>query len=167
MDIVRLRRAFWPVQDIARHYKISSPRVVQIIQKWLNQQREETSKIADGLREQEVERLDTLCQSLWPMVAPYEGKSIAEIEAVMAPYRGMDDDEFKKKAKERGELVPNMDAIDRYVRISARRSAMLGLDSPTKIANTTPDGKAATASVVISLDESSMAKIASLLDSRL
>ena len=36
----------------------------------------------------------------------------------------------------------DLDAVDRFVRISARRAALLGLDRPTKIAPTSPDGSA-------------------------
>ena len=35
----------------------------------------------------------------------------------------------------------DLDAVDRLVRVSARRSALLGLDRPTKIAPTSPDGE--------------------------
>ena len=34
----------------------------------------------------------------------------------------------------------SLDAIDRFLRLSARRSALLGLDSPTKVAPVTPNG---------------------------
>lgn len=33
-----------------------------------------------------------------------------------------------------------LDAIDRFLKISARRCALLGLDRPVKVAPTTPDG---------------------------
>lgn len=34
----------------------------------------------------------------------------------------------------------DLDAVDRALKISARRAALLGLDRPTKVAPTTPDG---------------------------
>lgn len=34
----------------------------------------------------------------------------------------------------------NLDAVDRALKIAARRAALLGLDRPVKIAPTTPDG---------------------------
>lgn len=41
-----------------------------------------------------------------------------------------------------GVLKGELDAIDRFLRISARRCALLGLDRPVKVAPTTPDGDA-------------------------
>jgi hypothetical protein len=39
-------------------------------------------------------------------------------------------------------IAGDMPAVDRLVRLSERRSRLLGLDAPTRLAPTTPDGKA-------------------------
>ena len=38
-------------------------------------------------------------------------------------------------------LSGNLGAVDRFIRLSERRARLLGLDTPIKIAPTTPDGK--------------------------
>lgn len=48
---------------------------------------------------------------------------------------------------------PRLAAIDRLLKIQERRSKLLGLDKPTKVASTTPDGKAAQSIVIMATPE--------------
>ena len=50
---------------------------------------------------------------------------------------------------------PILAAVDRAVKLMERRAKLLGLDKPTKVASTTPDGKKAAPTIVVAtpLDE--------------
>jgi hypothetical protein len=68
--------------------------------------------------------------------APYAYRMVsAELERMAA-------EAHENTAALRELEAARLDAVDRFVRISARRAALLGLDRPTKIAPTSPDGSA-------------------------
>ena len=119
---VSLRRQGLTIAAIAGHVGLSPARVCELI----GEVREEWSRerVADvaALTEAELSRLETL-----------EG----EIEAQMDVARG------------RADLAAFSALAGRKLSLSERRAKLLGLDKPTKVAPTSPDGASAYTGLVI------------------
>lgn len=83
----------------------------------------------------EIQRLDAMLEAIWPRIMG---------EALLAKIRD-DNAELGEKIAALEEKLPDIGvrqdgAILNALRIMARRSALLGLDAPKKVAPTNPDG---------------------------
>lgn len=78
------------------------------VKRELDKLRDEVEDSAEAVRTLELQRLDDMLKSLWPLVARSN---------------------------------PDLKAMDRVLKLMERRARLTGLDSPQKIAPTTPDGE--------------------------
>jgi hypothetical protein len=122
IDALNMRKAGASYRAIGRKLGVSEAQAFRDVQTCLAELAAEQKQSAEELRQMELERLDAMLLANWS--------------------RAMG-----------SEKVPaDLKAQDRILRIMERRAKLLGLDAPTKIAPTTPDGKQSVQLMVVYTD---------------
>lgn len=106
-----MRLAGARLSQIAAKYGVSEAVVSRSLSLALEHERAVCSEMAEEYRALELARFETLRQALWPVALG-----------------------VKKSTKNGREIQgePNLDAVDRLIKISARVARMIGLDAPSK-----------------------------------
>ena len=116
---MRLGGASYP--KIAKELGISTVTAYKDVMKVLALSKAETEKKAGQVRKMEVERLDRLLESVWSLAT----KGVPYTNANGDPVLDEEGNEVK---------IIDKRAIDRVLKIMERRSKLLGVDMPVKIA---------------------------------
>lgn len=120
-------------QEIADAVGLSQPRVAEILGEMLKVRSEEAS---ENLRQFEVGKLDRMEAAMLQVLAR-DHLTIQGGKVVRETHVDEDGTEYPGEAyRDDG---PAMAAVDRLLKIAQRRAALLGLDSPTKIEQTSYD----------------------------
>jgi len=111
IDALNMRKAGASYRAIGRKLNISEAQAFRDVKTCLEDLAVEQEQSALELRQMELERLDAMLLANWSRAIGNEN------------------------------VPADLKAQDRILRIMERRAKLLGLDAPTKIAPTTPDGK--------------------------
>lgn len=120
-------------RQIADEVGLSQAQVSAILAEMIQERKEEAS---EALRQFEVGKLDTLEKAMLDVLARDHltiqgGKVVRETH--------VDEDGQEHPGEPYRDDGPAMAAVDRLLKIAQRRAALLGLDSPTKIEQTSYD----------------------------
>jgi predicted transcriptional regulator len=132
----------WLQAEIAHHVGVTQSTVSTDIKTIQGQWRASAIRDFDILRERELRKLDRLEREAW---AAWERSQKPAQEALIST-NGSDQKTVKKVAEQTGD--PRF--LEQVHKCILSRRALLGLDAPTRIAPTSPDGKEAYHSYVMS-----------------
>lgn len=131
--IWKLRLQNWTQRQIADEVGLSQAQVSAILAEMIQERKEEAS---EALRQFEVGKLDTLERAMLDVLAR-DHLTIQGGKVVRETY--VDEDGEEHPGEPYRDDGPAMAAVDRLLKIAQRRAALLGLDSPTKIEQTSYD----------------------------
>jgi predicted transcriptional regulator len=123
----------WMQAEIAHHVGVSQPTVSTDIKAIQKHWRASAIRDFDVLRERELQKLARLEREAW---AAWERSQKPSQEAVISS-----DGTRQKTQKRVAEQAGDARFLEQIHKCIASRRALLGLDAPTRIAPTSPDGK--------------------------
>jgi predicted transcriptional regulator len=132
----------WMQSEIAGQIGVSQPTVSMDIKAIQKEWRESEVRDFDILRERELQKLDRLEREAWEA---WE-RSQKPVQETLFNTNGSE----QKSVKKLGEQTGDPRFLEQIHKCIASRRALLGLDAPTRIAPTSPDGKEAYHSHVMS-----------------
>lgn len=115
-EAARLRAGGWTLQQIADHFGVNRSSVKRMIDRVLAETIEEP---AAQVRAFELERLDLMWQAVMKVLEARH-VTVSQGKVVYLGDEPLADD------------APVLQAVDRLLKIQARRAALLGLDAPAK-----------------------------------
>ena len=121
---LELRTKGWSFADIADEMGISTAFAWNLVNRALKEVTEEPAKV---VVKQEVLRLDALYRKTYEVL---EGVHYAVNSGEVVHYNG----------EPLTDVGPLLQAVDKLLKVQARRATLLGLDKPTKHSMTNPDG---------------------------
>jgi len=125
----------WTQSQIAKQLAVSQSNVCKDIKAIQNRWRESSIRDFDVLRERELKKLDRLEVEAWNA---WQRSQKPAQEATIST-----DGSTQKTVKKVAEQTGDPRFLDQISKCIASRRALLGLDAPTKIAPTSPDGEEA------------------------
>jgi hypothetical protein len=131
----------WRQVAIARHLGVSQPTISQDLRAIQRQWRESAIRDFDVLRERELQKLDRLEREAWDA---WE-RSKKPAQSAVINISG-DSQRTQKRVEEQ---IGDPRYLEQVQKCIAARRALLGLDAPTKISPTSPDGEQAYHSYVM------------------
>jgi len=125
----------WMQSEIAGQIGVSQPTVSMDIKAIQKQWRESAIRDFDILRERELQKLDRFEREAWEAW----NRSQNAVQETLVNINGSEQKSVRKVADQTGD--PRF--LEQIHKCIASRRALLGLDAPTRIAPTSPDGKEA------------------------
>jgi hypothetical protein len=121
------------LSQIGAHFGISRVRVGQIITKVLAERRTAIHGQVDEVRTMQLERIELIVSDLIRYcVTRKEMRPVIDKDG--QPVLNSDGTQKLEPLI----LPPDLDSIDRFIKLEARRAALLGLDAPTKLQPVAP-----------------------------
>lgn len=155
-EIIRMKMEGFSFPQIAAYYGNTQGYIYKLYKKALKEIIEEDVKEYRKLELLKLEALEQevtkVLQSFHPLVNA--GSVVRDVLENEDGTLVLDEDENPVLVRLQ-DAGPTLAAVDRAIKLMERRSKLLGLDKPTKVANTNPDGTKSASVVIVAtpLDE--------------